>query len=356
MRFYDILQMDPSIIKPQIRAAQTQKERFFLASAMAIRSLLIVSFAILCIAPLSSIFGTENTPLAVALFCILLGMRFVDFNYCIKDSLINFGIILFLFVFAPVLASLVPTPIDFVIHFAAFFTIVLMSCDKPEFGNGGLYNFAYVFLSGNPVTGEALARRCALALFGFLVCGSILYAKHRSKNSHVRFSQILSNFNLSIEKCRWQLRFAIGVAVVLTLGRAFGIERFMWAGFACASLLSGYPYSKDLKSRSTQRLTGAVAGSVLFFILYQLLPDGMHSLLGPLGGFCLGFCTDYRYKTAINCLGALMIAANLYGAADAVLLRIADTIFGILCSLAVAWLFYRLIDRRFEQPSLDSAV
>lgn len=356
MRFYDTLQLDPAVIKPRIRAAQTKKERFTLMSAMALRSFLIVAFAIASIAPVASVFGTENTPMAVVLFCILLGIRFVDFNYCIKDSMVNLAISFALLVFGPVLASLAPAPIAFLIHFISFFTILIMTCDKPELGNGGLYNFAYVYLSGNPVTGIALVKRSALALLGFVLCGAILYFKHRKNNPQVRFRQIISQFHLTCEKSRWQLRFALGVALVLTLGRALNVERFMWAGFACASLLSCYPYTgaiDDIKTRSWQRLLGAVVGSAIFFVLYQLMPDSMHSLLGPLGGLCLGFCTDYRYKTAINCLGALMMAAGIYGAPGAVGLRIADNILGVLCGLAVAFLFQKVVERRFENAVAD---
>lgn len=347
MRFYDTLQLDPAVIKPKIRAAETKKEKVALAATMAFRSILIVAFATLCIALMGKIFGNENMPMAVALFCILLGIRFVDFNYCIKDSLINFAVVLALLVFAPVLATLAPAPMALLIHFSAFFIILLMSCDKPELGNGGLYNFAYVYLTGNPVTGMALVRRSALALFGFIVCGAILYCKHRKNNPQVRFSQILAQFTLNSEKSRWQLRFAIGVAVVLTLGRVLHVERFMWAGFACASLLSGYPYSADIKGRSWQRILGAIVGSAIFFVLYQIIPASMHTMLGPLGGFCMGFCTDYRYKTATNCLGALMMASSLYGAGGAVCLRVVDTILGVLCSLAVAFLFQKIVDSHF---------
>lgn len=357
MRFYDTLQLDPAVIKPRIRAAQTKKERFTLQAAMALRSLLIVLFAIAVIAPLGSIFGNENMPMAVALFCILLGIRFVDFNYCIKDSMINLAVVLALLVYGPVLASLCPAPLAFLIHFASFFTILLMSCDKPELGNGGLYNFAYIYLSGNPVTGISLFKRSALAFCGFVVCGIILYCKHRKNNPQLRFRQVVSNFQLINAKSRWQLRFALGVALVLTLGRALNVERFMWAGFACASLLSCYPYRPnlaDVKERSFQRIIGAVAGCAIFFVLYTLTPESMHSVLGPLGGFCLGFCTDYRYKTAANCLGALMMASSLYGAAGSVWLRLVDTILGILCGLAVAFLFQWLVERRFENVVADA--
>ena len=90
-----------------------------------------------------------------------------------------------------------------------------------------------------------------------------------------------------------------------------------------------------------QRFIGVIAGSVLFYFVYCLLPMELHSMIGPLGGFCLGFCVDYKYKTALNCFGALMIASQIYGLQSAILLRIADTIIGII----FAFLFYYIYER-----------
>ena len=57
-------------------------------------------------------------------------------------------------------------------------------------------------------------------------------------------------------------------------------------GFACASLLSEYPYSGNTTTRFWHRIVGAVVGSFAFFALYQLTPDSFHSFMGPLGGLC----------------------------------------------------------------------
>lgn len=62
---------------------------------------------------------------------------------------------------------------------------------------------------------------------------------------------------------------------------------------------------------------------------------------------CLGFCTDYRYKTAMNCLGALMLATGIYGIQGAVILRIADTILGVTFGLVFAAIFHRLVALHF---------
>ena len=85
MKFYDALQMDPAILKRKIAACGTKQEKMYYWVAMATRSVLIVAFAIVFISLLSGVFGSDNTPMAVALFCILLGIRFVNFEYCIGD-------------------------------------------------------------------------------------------------------------------------------------------------------------------------------------------------------------------------------------------------------------------------------
>ena len=342
MKFYDALQLDPSILKRKIAASNARREKTYYWLAIAVRSVLIVAFAIVFISLLSGVFGADNTPLAVALFCMMLGIRFVNFEYCIGDSLVTLAAVLAILVLVPSAAAVLPPVFLIPLHFAAFFALLCMTTQRPEMGNGGLYSFAYIYLTGNPVMGEALVRRGLLALVGYLICGAILFAKHRDQHRATRFYHVVRRFDLSVPVHLWQLRMALGVSLVLSAGQVFGVERFMWMGFACASLLSEYPYSGNTFTRFWQRIVGAVAGSCGFFVLYLLTPEAFHEWMGPLGGLCLGFCTDYRYKTAMNCFGALMLGAGIYGLQGAVVLRIVDTLLGVTFGLAFADIFHRL--------------
>ena len=342
MKFYDALQLDPSILKRKIAASNARREKTYYWLAIAVRSVLIVAFAIVFISLLSGVFGADNTPLAVALFCMMLGIRFVNFEYCIGDSLVTLAAVLAILVLVPSAAAVLPPVLLIPLHFAAFFALLCMTTQRPEMGNGGLYSFAYIYLAGNPVMGEALVRRGLLALVGYLICGAILFAKHRDQHRATRFHHVVRRFDLSVPVHLWQLRMALGVSLVLSAGQVFGVERFMWMGFACASLLSEYPYSGNTFTRFWQRIVGAVAGSCGFFVLYLLTPEAFHEWMGPLGGLCLGFCTDYRYKTAMNCFGALMLGAGIYGLQGAVVLRIVDTLLGVTFGLAFAAIFHRL--------------
>ena len=145
---------------------------------------------------------------------------------------------------------------------------------------------------------------------------------------------------------------ALGTGILLAAGQFFGVERFMWMGFACASLLSEYPYAGHVTQRFWQRVLGAVVGSGLFFMVYQITPASFHSLLGPLGGFCLGFCTDYRYKTAVNCFGALLLASGIYGVQGAVVLRVLNTLWGAAFALLFAFLFHQCVGKRFAKETV----
>lgn len=159
MKFYDILQWDPQVTKMFMKKKIIKKEKMKLASGMFMRSLLIVLFAIVFISGLTAIFGSKNTPMAVAVFCILLGVRFVDFGYCIKDALLMLSLAFFLLLVSPVIADSVFPLWGFVIHLISFFIILFVTCDKPEMGNGGLFSFAYIYLSGNPVYGQDFIQR-----------------------------------------------------------------------------------------------------------------------------------------------------------------------------------------------------
>lgn len=351
MNFYNELQLDPAILKSKIAKSQSQAERRHIYMVIAVRSVLIVMFAIAFIAPLSALFGNENSPAAVALFCMLLSIRFVDFGYCISDSLISLAFTIIILLFAPTLAYMANPLVAAIIHFFAFFAILLMVSETPQMGNGALYGFAYVYLVGNPVVGYSLINRGIVMLIGYIICAVILYAKHKHKNKEVRFYHIAKRFSISSEKSRWQIRLAIGVASVLTIGKLFNIERFMWAGFACSSLLASYPINTNTKDRFSQRIIGSIAGSLLFFVIYSIMPASFHSFLGPLGGICLGFCAEYKYKTVINCFGALLAATEIYDLNSAVILRITNNILGAAIGIMFIILFKYITEKRFSKEA-----
>ena len=348
MRFYDLLQLDPAGLKNEIKNAENKKEKIKACIALPVRPALIVLLAIAIIAPLSKLFGEENNSMLVALFCILLAVRFVDFGYCIKDSMINLTITFALLFAGPVISAHTGPILGLIINIAALLVILVMTSDSPELGNGGLYGFSYVFLVGTPVEGEMIVKRGLLTLLGLVVCGIIFYCKHKDKNKNIRFSDILSGFKLSSKKSQWQIRMALGVSLLIFIGRLLSVERLMWAGFACSSLLSNYE-TDVAKKRSFSRIFGTIIGMIVFFAVYSVTPSTFHSLFGPACGVVLGFCVEYRYKTAVNCFSALLLATTLYGLSGALLLRVLNNILGVIFAYIFLILFQKIVDSRMKK-------
>lgn len=306
---------------------------------MAVRSVLIVLFAIIFISALTYFFGSDNSSMAVVLYCMLLAVRFVDFGYCVRESIIALAGILLLLLFSPVIATVASPIVGFLIHFFSFFAILLLSADQPEMGNGSLYSFAYIFLSGNPVYGSSLYQRFLMTMVGFVICAAVFYQKHAQKHQKLNVWNHLKKIDITQHKYQWMVRFALGISLLLTIGSYFQIRRFMWAGFACAALLSDHSEDPLLRERFWQRLLGVIYGSLTFYVIYNVLPSEYYFLIGPLGGLCLGFCSEYQYKTLLNSLGALLVASSVYGMQQAIYLRIGDTILGIFFALIFYWVF-----------------
>ena len=159
-----------------------------------------------------------------------------------------------------------------------------------------------------------------MALVGFGLCGAILFFRHRKKHKNVSFLHVVGRMRIYDPKCQWQLRLALGLSLLFLLNRALNLNRFMWAGFACSSLLSSYPV--NLRGRLAERAGGIVLGSLLFAAVYRHIPESFLFMVGPAAGLCLGICSSYFAKTVLNCFGALLMAAGTYGLSAAVSVRI----------------------------------
>ena len=140
--------------------------------------------------------------------------------------------------------------------------LLLITADQPELGNASLYLFSYLFLYGNPVSGRSLALRGLEMLLGFALCAAVLYHNHRGRTPERPFRAVLRAFSLADEKCRWQLRVAVGISLAVLTGELLGLPRIMWVGFSCSSILTAY--GSHPVRRAAGRVGGVLGGSLLF--------------------------------------------------------------------------------------------
>lgn len=344
--FYQLLQMDARGLWAAIHAAPTSRDKARLGFAMALRSILLVAFAILFIGVLTQLFGQNNTGLVVAGFCILLGIKHVPYGFHAADSVIALGLVIGAMILSGTITLVENSLLSLITNFILVTLILVFVANDPPMGNAGLYIFGYLFVSQTPVTGADLTSRCILGLIIWIMCSAVLVHKHHSKFSDIRLRDLIENFSLKNPTSIWQLRLAVGVAYVLLIGDLLGIPRGVWLGYACMSVL--LPYGEEKGSslkRAGLRLSGVVIGSTLFYLFSWFVPTEYRFLFGPLAGICIGFSNKYIVDSALNCFGALLLAESVYGMGGSAILRIWDNLLGVVFAVIFTALFSYLADR-----------
>lgn len=344
--FYQLLQMDARGLWAAIHAAPASRDKARLGFAMALRSILLVAFAILFIGVLTQLFGQNNTGLVVAGFCILLGIKHVPYGFHAADSVIALGLVIGAMILSGTITLVGNSLLSLITNFILVTLILVFVANDPPMGNAGLYIFGYLFVSQTPVTGADLTSRCILGLIIWIMCSAVLVHKHHSKFSDIRLRDLIENFSLKNPTSIWQLRLAVGVACVLLIGDLLGIPRGVWLGYACMSVL--LPYGEEKGSslkRAGLRLSGVVIGSTLFYLFSWFVPTEYRFLFGPLAGICIGFSNKYIVDSALNCFGALLLAESVYGMGGSAILRIWDNLLGVVFAVIFTALFSYLADR-----------
>lgn len=344
--FYQLLQMDARGLWAAIHAAPSSRDKARLGFAMALRSILLVAFAILFIGVLTQLFGQNNTGLVVAGFCILLGIKHVPYGFHAADSVIALGLVIGAMILSGTITLVGNSLLSLITNFILVTLILVFVANDPPMGNAGLYIFGYLFVSQTPVTGADLTSRCILGLIIWIMCSAVLVHKHHSKFSDIRLRDLIENFSLKNPTSIWQLRLAVGVACVLLIGDLLGIPRGVWLGYACMSVL--LPYGEEKGSslkRAGLRLSGVVIGSTLFYLFSWFVPTEYRFLFGPLAGICIGFSNKYIVDSALNCFGALLLAESVYGMGGSAILRIWDNLLGVVFAVIFTALFSYLADR-----------
>lgn len=344
--FYQLLQMDAHGLWAAIHAAPASRDKARLGFAMALRSILLVAFAILFIGVLTQLFGQNNAGLVVAGFCILLGIKHVPYGFHAADSVIALGLVIGAMILSGTITLVENSLLSLITNFILVTLILVFVANDPPMGNAGLYIFGYLFVSQTPVTGADLTSRCILGLIIWIMCSAVLVHKHHSKFSDIRLRDLIENFSLKNPTSIWQLRLAVGVACVLLIGDLLGIPRGVWLGYACMSVL--LPYGEEKGSslkRAGLRLSGVVIGSTLFYLFSWFVPTEYRFLFGPLAGICIGFSNKYIVDSALNCFGALLLAESVYGMGGSAILRIWDNLLGVVFAVIFTALFSYLADR-----------
>ncbi len=338
MTFYQELQLNQAGSKSYVASFKKPKDKFVHILIYILKIFLNIAFSTAVIVFSGLIFGFENCVAGLVLLLGILVFRFTDLDIHATHSLGAIYLIFAIFAICPKVAHLVPTGCDLLIHSGSILLIVILACHNVGWCNHCTLILSYLLLYGSDVSGISYLCRVICLLVGATLTALVLYRNRKKTEFKCGFKNLFTDFKISNERTRWQIKIALCVSGALFLATLIGVSKPAWAGIAAMSVT--IPQGTT-PMRVESRIRANVIGCILLFFASIILPSVLWGYIGIIGGIGAAFCGKYEGQTAWNSLSALAAATSVLGVKRALAFRILNNIFGAL----FAFMFGKIIDR-----------
>ena len=333
MTFYQELQLSSTGSKELIKKTTDPKEKRRHILIYNVKVYLVVAFCFALVTLFSAVFGSGNSVAGVVVLLALLVLRQADFGIKTTHGLLCIAGIFGILIIGPRFTNtLAPIPAFFV-NLVCIMLLMILGCHNVIMSNHSTFVLGYLLLQGYDVTGEEYSMRVISLLIGMAICMAVFYKNQRNRPYLRTFLDLFREFNLHSARNWWYIRLTVIVSTALLIMSLLGLPRAMWAGIACMSVC--LPFSSDLVARAKLRGPYNILGSLIFVVLYIVLPKSMYPYIGIIGGIGVGYSAGYAWQTVFNTFGALSIASGLFGMTGAVVLRIGANVFASIYTVLV---------------------
>lgn len=344
MTFYQELQLSSTGSKELIKKTTDPKEKRRHILIYNVKVYLVVAFCFALVTLFSTVFGSGNSVAGVVVLLALLVLDRQISNKTTHGLLCLRGIFGILIVGPRLTNTLAPVP-AFFMNLVFIMLLMILGCHNVVMSNHSTFVLGYLLLQGYDVTGEEYILRIASLLIGMIICMAVFYKNQKNRPYRRTFLDLFREFNLRSARNWWYVRLTVIVSTALLIMSLLGLPRAMWAGIACMSVC--LPFSSDLVARAKLRGPYNILGSLIFVVLYLVLPKSMYPYIGIIGGIGVGYSAGYAWQTVFNTFGALSIASNLFGMTGAVILRIGANVFASVYTVVMD----KLLNKFFENST-----
>lgn len=333
MTVYQELQLSSVGSKQLIRQTTDKKEKRRHILIYNFKVYLVMAFCVALVTLFSKVFGADNSVPGVVVLLAVLVLRQADFGIKTSHGLFCIMGIFGILIVGPRVTNLLPPLAAFFVNIACILVLMIFGCHNVIMSNQSTFVLGYLLLQGYDVSGHAYVLRVISLLIGMGVCMAVFYKNQKNRPYRRTFFDLFREFDFSSARNWWYIKLTVIVSSALLIVSLMGWPRAMWAGIACMSVC--LPFHADSVERAKRRGPFNIVGCMIFLVLYHVLPESMYPYIGMIGGIGVGYSAGYAWQTVFNTFGALSIAAGLFGATNAVALRIifnvAGSLYTVLC-------------------------
>lgn len=331
MTVYQELQLSSVGSKQLIRQTTDKKEKRRHILIYNFKVYLVMAFCVALVTLFSKVFGADNSVPGVVVLLAVLVLRQADFGIKTSHGLLCIMGIFGILIVGPRVTNLLPPLAAFLVNIACILVLMIFGCHNVIMSNQSTFVLGYLLLQGYDVSGHAYVLRVISLLIGMGICMAVFYKNQKNRPYRRTFLDLFREFDLSSARNWWYIKLTVIVSSALLIVSLMGWPRAMWAGIACMSVC--LPFHEDSVERAKRRGPFNVVGCMIFLVLYHVLPESMYPYIGMIGGIGVGYSAGYAWQTVFNTFGALSIAAGLFGATNAVALRIIFNVVGSLYTI-----------------------
>lgn len=353
MTFYQELQLSSVGSKQLIKNTADPKEKHRHILIYNFKVYLVMAFCVAVVTLYTNLTGSGNSVVGVTVLLAVLVLRQADFGIKTTHGLFSIVGIFVILMITPRFANTLNPIGAFAVNTAAILLLMILGCHNVIMYNHSTFVLGYLLLLGYDVTGAEYIKRVEGLAVGMVLCMIIFYKNQKNRPYRRSFPDLFREFDLHSARGRWYLKLTLIVSSAMLIVSLLGLPRAMWAGIACMSVC--LPFSSDLVARAKLRGPYNILGSLIFVVLYLVLPKSMYPYIGIIGGIGVGYSAGYAWQTVFNTFGALSIASNLFGMTGAVILRIGANVFASVYTVVMDKLLNKIFENSTElSPEYNS--
>ena len=315
-----------------------------------ISNLIMITLTVLGIGLASSIFGSNNTLVWVAMQVSLTMYTKMNIGIDKKQAPIIIILLFLLIGISNRLAMLNPF-LGAVINFITIFIIMYIPSRKVEQKPYMPFILCYIFAQSNPATGNDLKTRFISLLLGGILVAITYYISHRkSEEEKIHIKNIFKNIDITSNRFILSFKMAIGVTLAMFIGDIIGLQKTMWIALSVMSITQ--IDFKQTQERFKYRIISTIIGAIAFVILFKyLIPEHYTVIASLILSYIYTFVEAYNIQIIFVTVNSLSSAMLLFDSVTAVWLRIILVITGCVIGYTINKLNFEKIFKKDKKSN-----